>query len=89
MIWVGALSGGVGGYNPTSASGVIVAGYAISPAAGDTGFAQVFEGWRHDHFTAAEQQNPAISALAADPEGDGLNNAMEYAFGGDPRVTGP
>jgi hypothetical protein len=58
-----------------------------SPGTGDTTFPQVFEGWRHDHFTPAEEQNATISSLLADPDGDGLNNAMEYAFGDNPRVA--
>jgi hypothetical protein len=32
-------------------------------------------------FTVAEQSNPSISGIAADPDHDGIVNAAEYALG--------
>lgn len=43
--------------------------------------------WETEHFSAEELNNPAISSLAADPDGDGLANLLEYALGFDPRVA--
>ena len=59
-----------------------------SPGDGDAGgFSQVFEGWRHDHFTTVELTAGAITGLTADADGDGDNNFYEYAFGQNPRVS--
>ncbi len=59
-----------------------------SPGGGDTGgFSQVFEGWRHDHFTAAELTAGTLTGLTTDAEGDGDSNFYEYAFGGNPRAN--
>ncbi len=58
-----------------------------SPGGGDTSFSQIFDGWKHDHFSAAEEGNSQISALSADPDGDGENNWAEYVFGRDPRTN--
>lgn len=43
--------------------------------------------WRTDpsYFSAAEQNNDAISGMWADPDQDGVANAMEYLSGGNPR----
>ena len=76
-----ALSGAVGG----------------SPGASDADFANVYEGWRWDHFSNAEvylpsPPNPAgtvntvLVGPAADADGDGLNNLGEFAFGKNARA---
>ena len=36
-----------------------------------------------------KEQNELTSGISDDPDGDGLNNLMEYAFGGDPREPSP
>jgi hypothetical protein len=44
-----------------------------------------WEQWRAQHFFLVERSNMAISGGDADPDGDGVPNAMEYALGTDPR----
>jgi len=46
-----------------------------------------YENWRAQYFTAAELDNPVISGDSADPDGDGIPNLLEYAFGLNPRVA--
>ena len=58
-----------------------------TPAAADNGdFAHHYTGWLHDHFTAAEQTDPLLVQPTADPDGDGMDNLTEYAFGRNPRA---
>lgn len=56
-----------------------------SPGGADADFANVYEGWRWDHFTSQEMPTLALPNLPAaateDPDGDGLRNISEYAFG--------
>lgn len=40
--------------------------------------------WRGEHFTPAQLADPAVSGPAADPDGDGYDNLMEYALATDP-----
>ena len=44
------------------------------------------ETWRAAHF-GADTNNPAISGDLADPDGDGLQNLLEYALDADPLVA--
>jgi hypothetical protein len=43
------------------------------------------EQWRSSVFTPAEQNDPAISDLLADPDGDGRLNVVEYLFNSAPK----
>lgn len=51
------------------------------------GVGVAYQDWRTSHFTADELANAAISGPTADPDGDGVNNLLEYAFGLDPTDT--
>lgn len=55
-----------------------------SPGASDASLAQEYRGWSHFHFTTQELNDPSVSGPYADPDGDGRNNATEYALGTDP-----
>ncbi len=44
-----------------------------------------FASWQQGFFTPQELGDPAISSEAADPDGDGLSNLLEYAFHFNPR----
>lgn len=43
-----------------------------------------FANWLSDHFSANELADPAVSGPAADPDGDGFSNLVEYALGFEP-----
>ncbi|MCZ7637873.1 MAG: CotH kinase family protein [Verrucomicrobia bacterium] len=49
----------------------------------------LWDEWRRRYFTATEQDDPAVSGPGADPDDDGLANALECAFGSDPREPRP
>ena len=42
--------------------------------------------WKSAHFTEAELEAGLITGDLDDPDGDGIVNALEYAYGLDPRV---
>ncbi len=52
----------------------------VAPAAG-------YAAWKDANFTAAQLADPAFVADAADPDGDGRANLLEYAFGCSPVVA--
>jgi hypothetical protein len=40
-----------------------------------------YDAWLTEYFSVEELQDPEISGLDADPDGDGLSNAEEYTAG--------
>ena len=49
--------------------------------------ASLLTAWKTTYF-GANAGNASISALTADPDADGYTNAYEFAFGGNPAVSG-
>lgn len=47
-------------------------------------FADNFSNWASDEFELEELSDATITAPEADPDGDGMINLLEYAFGTDP-----
>ncbi len=45
--------------------------------------------WLQANFTTSELTNSAISGDLADPDHDGINNALEYAFALNPKIPSP
>ena len=46
-----------------------------------------YDAWRAQYFTATELTNAAVSGDAADPDGDGIPNLVEFAFNLNPRTV--
>jgi len=46
--------------------------------------APFMEDWRAERFSEAQRGDASVSGLSADPDGDGVPNALEFAFGLDP-----
>ena len=47
-----------------------------------------YEAWKLASFSSTQAADPMVSGLDADPDGDGANNLMEYAFNGNPLIPG-
>ncbi len=45
-----------------------------------------YAGWQTGKFTTEELGDVLVSGSNADPDGDGLSNALEYAFGTEPKA---
>jgi hypothetical protein len=67
----------VGSNSAGSTSATLVLTVALTPPVIS------IEAWRSIHF-GASATNPDIAGDAADPDGDGLNNLLEYTNGTDP-----
>lgn len=46
-----------------------------------------YTAWAAQHFSAAELADESVSGQGADPDGDGIENLIEYALGGDPKAA--
>lgn len=46
--------------------------------------AENFAHWQHQHFTAEELADPAVSGPGQDPDGDQMVNELDFAVDGDP-----
>ncbi|WP_265594546.1 lamin tail domain-containing protein [Haloferula sp. BvORR071] len=57
-----------------------------SPGEADVPSVGSFSAWAAANFTPEEQANVSISAVAADPDGDGRPNFEEFAFATNPMV---
>ena len=76
--WDGALGWGIG----EDADG--------SPGAQNSAvILQQYAGWLNQYFTEAEIVDPLISGTNVDTNDDGYSNFHHYAFGTDPRGSGP
>ncbi len=47
-----------------------------------------YEAWLAEHFSEGERSAGTITARLADPDGDGLNNTVEFGSGLDPKSSG-
>jgi len=47
-----------------------------------------YEAWKLASFSSTQAADPLVSGLDADPDRDGANNLVEYAFNGNPLIPG-
>ena len=82
-------------WTPAEAGNYAITAVAVSSAGGERTSAAVpifigvssgFEGWQMANFDTIQLQDPNISGPAANPDGDSLNNAGEFGFGGLPLI---
>ena len=71
---------------PFSTGGFDLDGVAVRHFA--SALAGAYTAWRETHFDATERSDSAVSGDAADPDGDGRANLLEYALGTLPRDAG-
>jgi len=64
----------------------VLSGAAASAGAAPSAVS-FYDLWRPLHFSSAELDDPVVSGETSDPDGDRINNLMEYALGLDPRVA--
>ena len=83
-IWWGFTAQGI--HKVVLQSSAFLGPGATNPTGPGTPFTVIFAvgsvaRWQAEWFNAAELDDPAVSGLTADPDGDGLVNLIEYAFG--------
>jgi hypothetical protein len=78
-VWTASIDGLDFTYNETTATLVVSGGIVITP----------LQTWRNTYFPGAGNDGTGIGALEADPDGDGLNNLLEYATGTIPTAANP
>ncbi len=83
-----ALNGLQGAITPAAARAALVSASDHLPIVADYTVDLTYTTWLTRFFTAAEQADPTISGSAADPDGDGVSNLIEYALGLSPRTAG-
>lgn len=71
----------------TGGADILAADTLASQAFQVSASATLFDAWRVVEF-GANTNNPAISGDLGDPDGDGLENQLEYALHLDPNVAG-
>jgi len=69
-------------YYEISAAAGLVSSTFSTPVTAQPFLPQTFTGWRYLHFHT-NSNTPPTDALS-DPDGDGMNNLLEYATGSDP-----
>ena len=83
-----ALNGLQGPVTPAAARTALVNASDHLPVVADYTVDLTYAAWLTRFFTAAEQADPTVSGNAADPDGDGVPNLLEYALGLPPRTGG-
>ncbi len=81
-----SLNNLVGPIAALSARAALVTASDHLPVVADYLFLTPYDAWREQNFTAQELSDPSISDNNADPDQDGISNAMEYALALDPNV---
>jgi hypothetical protein len=68
----------------------VAVGSALGPVVSEPGVLSVssltYSAWQGAEFSSGEVADAAVSALAADPDGDDLNNLLEYALALAPKI---
>ncbi len=61
----------------------------VASASASLAVVSSFVVWQRSRFSDLELADPSWSGPAADPDADGLNNTLEYAFATDPHTAEP
>ena len=81
-LWINGVQQAAGTYHAANSNGAITGTGSLLVTSGPDSPAG-FQGWIAGFFPG--ETNPAITGPNADPNGDGVANALVYLFGGDPK----